>query len=83
MQNTHAIGDRANKIVLDIYEDVLVRAAPNEDGRVEGGMTAAQWRPRIEHAQIMRMEDLERAGRLGVIPSVQPTHACVPRLLSG
>ncbi|KAF9004323.1 amidohydrolase 3 [Cyathus striatus] len=32
------------------------------------------WRPRIEHAQILTQEDIERMGKLGVIPSVQPTH---------
>ncbi|VDC03172.1 unnamed protein product [Peniophora sp. CBMAI 1063] len=63
--NTHAIGDRANQVVLDVYEDVLTKK----------GMRAEEWRPRIEHAQIMTPADLERIGRLGVIPSVQPTHA--------
>ena len=59
VQNTHAIGDRANKIVLDIYEGVLARA--NETG----GRGVDEWRPRIEHAQIMTQADLERVGRLG------------------
>ncbi|KAF7971972.1 hypothetical protein HWV62_19371 [Athelia sp. TMB] len=61
--NIHCIGDRANKIVLDIFEDLL------------GTTSAIERRPRIEHAQIMQPSDLERAGRLGVITSVQPTHA--------
>ncbi|KAG6370706.1 amidohydrolase 3 [Boletus reticuloceps] len=64
--NIHCIGDRANHIVLDIFEDILSRS---EHG------SAAKRRPRIEHAQIMTLDDLERAGRLQVIPSVQPTHA--------
>ncbi|KAI0063272.1 amidohydrolase 3 [Artomyces pyxidatus] len=63
--NIHAIGDRANKVLLDIFEDILSR--PGADVR--------KWRPRIEHAQIMQPSDLERIGRLGVIASVQPTHA--------
>lgn len=52
IKNIHCIGDRANKIVLDILEqfDEKERAAR---------------RPRIEHAQIMRMMDIERAGKLG------------------
>ncbi|EED78577.1 predicted protein [Postia placenta Mad-698-R] len=54
--NIHCIGDRANKAVLDIFEALL-----HNDTKV-----ADKRRPRIEHAQIMRMEDLERAGRLGV-----------------
>ncbi|KAI5990469.1 amidohydrolase family-domain-containing protein [Pisolithus albus] len=61
--NVHCIGDRANRVVLDIFEDVFT------------GANMSETRPRIEHAQIMTPEDLERMGRLGVIPSVQPTHA--------
>jgi predicted amidohydrolase YtcJ len=55
-QNVHCIGDRANHIVLDIFEDVL---SNSEYG------SATERRPRIEHAQIMTLDDLERAGRLG------------------
>ncbi|EUC63194.1 amidohydrolase family protein [Rhizoctonia solani AG-3 Rhs1AP] len=61
--NTHCIGDRANKIVLDAYEEVLK------------GSTDTDRRLRIEHAQILTLDDLKRMGRLGVIASVQPTHA--------
>ncbi|KAI5985194.1 amidohydrolase family-domain-containing protein [Pisolithus albus] len=61
--NVHCIGDRANRVVLGILEDVFA------------GANMSETRPRIEHAQIMTPEDLERMGRLGVIPSVQPTHA--------
>lgn len=61
---THAIGDAANRMVLDVYEQVA--------GEVPG-LTAL--RPRIEHAQVVAISDLERLGQLGVIPSVQPTHA--------
>ncbi|KAF8999779.1 amidohydrolase family-domain-containing protein [Cyathus striatus] len=63
--NIHCIGDRANRAVLDIYEEILTK----------DGANATEWRPRIEHAQIIDLEDLERVGKLGVIPSVQPTHA--------
>ncbi|TFK37702.1 amidohydrolase family-domain-containing protein [Crucibulum laeve] len=63
--NIHCIGDRANRVVLDIFESIIVR----KNASVE------EWRPRIEHAQIIESGDLERIGRLGVIPSVQPTHA--------
>jgi predicted amidohydrolase YtcJ len=60
---THAIGDRANREVLDIYE------------RVEGQVPAARrLRPRIEHAQILSAADVPRFGQLGVIASMQPTH---------
>ncbi|CAE6496675.1 unnamed protein product [Rhizoctonia solani] len=61
--NTHCIGDRTNKIVLDAYEEVL-KGSSDTDRRL-----------RIEHAQILTQGDLKRMGRLGVIASVQPTHA--------
>jgi predicted amidohydrolase YtcJ len=61
--NTHAIGDRANRQVLDAYGDAL---------EATGGGAG---RHRIEHAQILSLADLERFAALGVIASVQPTHA--------
>ncbi|KAG6895861.1 hypothetical protein C0992_011960 [Termitomyces sp. T32_za158] len=63
--NIHCIGDRANHLVLDIFEDILTKQGGN----------ATEWRPRIEHAQIMTLEDIQRTGRLSVLTSVQPTHA--------
>lgn len=63
--NVHAIGDRANGLVLDAFESVL-----REDNKVD----ARETRPRLEHAQVMAEADFERIGRLGVIASVQPTH---------
>jgi len=59
----HAIGDRANRIVLDLYEDVA-RQNGKRDRRF-----------RIEHAQHLRPDDLPRFGRQQVIASVQPYHA--------
>ncbi len=59
---THAIGDGANRLMLDIYEEVLGET-PREDVR---------WR--IEHAQILHPDDLPRFARLGVIAAMQPTH---------
>jgi predicted amidohydrolase YtcJ len=56
----HAIGDRGNRDVLDAY--------------AQAGVTAAQ-RFRVEHAQVIAPADLPRFGRLGVIASMQPTHA--------
>jgi len=61
---THAIGDRGNALVLDAYE-AAVRAVPG----------AADPRLRIEHAQVVRKEDVARFARLGVIASMQPSHA--------
>ncbi|MBN2206046.1 MAG: amidohydrolase [Candidatus Aminicenantes bacterium] len=59
----HAIGDRANAMLLDIYEKALAAHGPRE----------RRWR--IEHAQHLRPSDIGRIGRLGVIGSVQPYHA--------
>lgn len=59
--NVHAIGDAAARLVLDVYERHL---EPGNDLR---------WR--IEHAQLVHDDDLPRFGRLGVIPSIQTTHA--------
>jgi predicted amidohydrolase YtcJ len=61
--NVHAVGDRANSIILDAFEKGL-----------EGANVSAL-RPRLEHAQMMTSEDMIRLGKLGVIASVQPTHA--------
>ncbi|WGK65062.1 amidohydrolase [Croceiramulus getboli] len=58
--NTHAIGDSANIAVLRAYEEVL---SDQEDRR---------WR--VEHAQIISMEDFDYYEQ-GIIPSIQPTHA--------
>lgn len=60
---THAIGDRANRLVLDAY------------AREFGAHGRSDARPRIEHAQVVAPEDWARFAELGVIPSMQPTHA--------
>jgi predicted amidohydrolase YtcJ len=60
--NVHAIGDRGNRIVLDAFEAAL-RSNPTVDHRF-----------RIEHAQVISLEDIPRFARLGVIPSMQATH---------
>jgi len=59
----HAIGDRANAIILDIYEKAAAQNGPRDR------------RFRIEHAQHLRPADIARFGRLGVIASMQPYHA--------
>jgi predicted amidohydrolase YtcJ len=58
----HAIGDRANTLVLDAFERALARA-PRPDHRL-----------RVEHAQILTDADIPRFRRLGVLPSMQATH---------
>jgi predicted amidohydrolase YtcJ len=59
----HAIGQRANGLILDIY-DSLAQAHGPKDRRF-----------RIEHAQHLRRQDIGRIARLGVIASMQPYHA--------
>jgi predicted amidohydrolase YtcJ len=58
---THAIGDSANRVMLDIYAEV---AGDSSDHR---------WR--IEHAQVVHQDDIGKFGQYHVIPSIQPTHA--------
>lgn len=59
----HAIGDRANRMVLDRFQSALA-AVPTPDPRL-----------RIEHAQILSPADIPRFERLGIIASMQPIHA--------
>lgn len=65
---THAIGDRGNRLVLDLYEQTFA-AVPAAERKV----AAPRWR--IEHAQVLHPDDLPRFAALGVIPSMQPSHA--------
>jgi len=59
----HAIGDKANAQILDIYDRVAKKNGPKDR------------RFRVEHAQHLRQEDIPRFAQLGVIPSMQPYHA--------
>ena len=59
--NTHAIGDSANRIILNIYGEALK------------GQKNRRWR--IEHAQVVTPADMAKFGQFGIVPSVQPTHA--------
>ena len=65
---THAIGDRGNAVTLDLYQAVLDAVPPAE-------RKVAEPRWRIEHSQILRPEDIGRFAKLGVIASMQPSHA--------
>jgi len=58
----HAIGDRGGLVALDAMERALGGARPEA-------------RFRLEHSQILRLQDIERMARLGIIASMQPTHA--------
>jgi predicted amidohydrolase YtcJ len=65
---THAIGDRANRLILDLYERAFNAVRP-DDRKIRD----PRWR--IEHAQIVDPADIPRFAKLGVIPSMQPSHA--------
>jgi len=65
---THAIGDRANRFILDEYETAL-KAVPSDERKVNDH----RWR--VEHAQIVNLADIPRFAKLGIIPSMQPSHA--------
>ncbi|NII74563.1 hypothetical protein FHW84_003153 [Dyella sp. SG562] len=60
---THAIGDRGNRMVLDTYQAALGKDAQGDH----------RWR--VEHAQILALDDIPRFAKLHLIASMQPTHA--------
>ncbi|PKI17892.1 amidohydrolase [Colwellia sp. 12G3] len=61
--NTHAIGDNANKLILDLYQQAIQKS------------DTKKLRHRIEHAQVLRLEDIPRFSSLNIIASMQATHA--------
>ncbi|MDP3855182.1 amidohydrolase [Phenylobacterium sp.] len=61
----HAIGDRGNRLVLDAFEQAF--------GGDTAALKAARWR--VEHAQVLSPQDLPRFSKLGVIASMQASHA--------
>jgi predicted amidohydrolase YtcJ len=67
----HAIGDRANHDVLDVYE--AVRGEEKE--RAQRGQQVPTLRHRIEHVQLLHPADHQRLAQLDVIASMQPSHA--------
>ncbi len=60
--NTHCIGVRGNRLCIDAYERALLEN-PTDDHRF-----------RVEHAQIVRDEDIQKFRKLGIVPAMQPTH---------
>ena len=69
--NTHAIGDRANARALDFYAELIPRHG------------SRRLRHRIEHAQVIRLQDIPRFARLGIIASAQPIHATSDMNMAG
>lgn len=66
--NVHAIGDRGNRLLLDWFENAF-----NSVPVAERAVAAPRWRD--EHTQILHLDDIPRYKQLGVIPSMQPSHA--------
>jgi hypothetical protein len=65
---THAIGDRGNRIMLDLYEKAFNAVPP-------ASRPVAEPRWRVEHAQVLSPADIPRFAKLHVIASMQPSHA--------
>lgn len=65
---SHAIGDRGNRFILDAYERAF-KAVPPAQRKIK------QPRWRVEHSQIVNPADIPRFAKLGVIPSMQASHA--------
>lgn len=71
--NIHAIGDRANRVVLNVFERL----------RMESSDDPEPLRHRVEHAQVVHPDDLPRFGDLDIIASMQPTHATSDMNMAG
>lgn len=65
---THAIGDRGNRFILDEYEKAM-KAVPKAQWKIK----SPRWR--VEHSQIVNPTDIPRFAKLGIIPSMQASHA--------
>jgi hypothetical protein len=64
----HAIGDLANREVLDVYAEVRIQ-------EMTWGVTSSMRRHRIEHVQVLHPDDVHRLAELKIIASMQPVHA--------
>lgn len=69
--NIHAIGDLANRLAVDAFEEAFKTLCPDSTPH----WCQAKHRFRIEHAQIIHPDDQKRMSEMGIIPSIQPTHA--------
>ena len=69
--NTHAIGDLANSRLLDYYDRMIKRHNTRD------------LRHRNEHSQIIRVQDIPRFAEIGVVASIQPTHATSDKNMAG
>uniref|UniRef100_A0A8H7NG38 Amidohydrolase 3 domain-containing protein n=1 Tax=Bionectria ochroleuca TaxID=29856 RepID=A0A8H7NG38_BIOOC len=71
--NIHAIGDLANRNAVDALEAALEQECPEHADHLARCQSLRRFR--IEHAQIIHPDDQDRILALGIIPSIQPTHA--------
>jgi predicted amidohydrolase YtcJ len=69
--NIHAIGDLANRFAIDAFESAYPLLCPDQTPK----QCQARHRFRIEHAQIIHLDDQARMLKFGIVPSIQPTHA--------
>jgi hypothetical protein len=72
----HAIGDKANHDVLDVF--AMIRA----EERLREGQRAPRLRHRLEHVQLLHPDDFDRLAQLGLIASMQPIHATSDMLMA-
>ncbi|CAG8662511.1 25036_t:CDS:2, partial [Gigaspora rosea] len=84
--NTHCIGDKANHLIINAYEkcfkDYILskqngKNITEEELIKEVKKLGESVRFRLEHAQILTLDDIKRAGELNIIPSMQPTHGII------
>ncbi|KAM0461128.1 hypothetical protein ACHAPV_004442 [Trichoderma viride] len=77
--NIHAIGDLANRNAIDAFQAALEQQCldkkSDDDDALLAECQSRHHRFRIEHAQIIHPDDQKRIRALGIIPSIQPTHA--------
>lgn len=74
--NIHAIGDAANRLAVDAITAALrVNQMPHQNDTGNLKIRQSSRRHRIEHAQIIHPDDQMRIHALGILPSIQPTHA--------
>ncbi|HVF51753.1 MAG TPA: amidohydrolase [Pyrinomonadaceae bacterium] len=71
----HAIGDRANRLALDGFANYDRTRLENRTGQGRAAPLPEMLRPRIEHAQVIAPSDFRRFHLMGVIASMQPSHA--------
>ncbi len=79
----HAIGDRANRMALDGFKEAQTKNGFKFEGETHGERMRILTRHRIEHAQVVSPSDFERFEELGVIASMQPSHAISDKRWAG